>query len=368
MNNCLKGLSALALIGSMTLTGCGGGSSSAGSPVMPSTSTKPSAKHATVSLSFKVPQNDSQASPASVARKPQFISPGENNITLIVDGAKVLNLADINASTSPTTSPDGNTTVSVTFAALGTYYVYTIGMDTIPGTHQIGVEVLGNKPHIILSEAQATYTLQPGANPAATMTLLGALSTGYIECSNGPVDSTNCASSYAADSTVGTGGVYTLTAIGADYDGFPIAFQANTGFDNGGFKVVETDGNNVLGLTNNGPFTSPGTQLLGNSGGFYVSQQAYYGQPFNARCLKLGTATLALQNSTSGPTTKLAGETYTYFDPSTDGSTGNYPGAGTLALGSKTPGNPAYHGGMNPNPVTTLMTINCDASLALTIN
>jgi hypothetical protein len=306
-NDCRAALSAAA---ALTITGCGGGAGAAAIPPDSASSgsgsssqtgnTKSGAKHATVSLSFKVPHNDSQASPASVARKPQFISPGENNITLIVDGAKVLDLADINASTSLTASPDGNTTVSVTYAAASTYYVYIIGIDTLPGKHQIGVEVLGAAPHAILSEAQATYTLQPGSNPPATMTLLGVLSNGYIECGNGPVDSTKCASSYVADSTLGTGGGYTLTAIGADYDGFPIASQTNTGFDNGGFTVVETDGKNVLGLANNGPFTAPGTQILGNSGGYWVPQKAYYGQPFNARCLKLGTATPALNNSTSG--------------------------------------------------------------------
>ena len=368
-------LTPLALSGLFLLTACGGGSagSASGNAVTPVTLPGTSAKNrATVSLSFTVPQNDSQASASSANRTPKFISPGQNNITLIVDGTKVLNAAVISAGlASPTTSPDGNTVVTVAYAGSGSYYTYTIGIDTIPGKHRIGVEILGNAPQVILSEAQNVYSLQPGSNPAATLTLMGVLSSGYIECANGPVDNTNCSSSFTPDATVGTGGVYTLTAIGADFESFPISSQGSTTFDNGGFTVVETDGNGILTLTQPGaPFTAPGTQLTGApSGGYYVPALSTYGQSFEARCVKLGTATLSLQNAASGPNTPLVGETYTTYNPANQVPTvGNYPGAGTLATGNKIAGNPNYHSGQNPNAVTTLMSINCDANLNLTIN
>jgi hypothetical protein len=245
-------------------------------------------------------------------------------------------------------------------------------IDTLPGSHTIGLEILGHNPPVILSEAQAT--LAPGTNTPATMTLLGALSTSYVECASGPVDATNCQSSFTATPANGPGtGYYTLTAIGSDFEGFPIALQGTStapiGFDNGSFSVMETDGNGILSLGASGPYSNSGSALTGPSGGFYVATQATYGRPFTASCIKTGTATVGLVTTATDPTVPLSGETYTIFDPANNFATsGNYPGAGTLADGSKTPGNPAYHGGSNPNAVTTLTSINCDANLVLTVN
>jgi hypothetical protein len=295
-------------------------------------------------------------------------------MTLIVDGTKLLNAIELSLLTNNAggpaqtfTSADGNTTVSFSVTASGAYYTYVATIDTLPGKHTIGLEILGANPPIVLSEAQQSYTLLPGTNSPATLTLLGVLATSYVECASGPVDATNCQSSFTPGSAPGTGS-YQLTAVGADFDGFPIVNQS-VPFDNGPFTVVESDTLGILTLTNAGPFSTPGNQLLGNSGGYYVSGTAPYGQSFNASCNKTGTATVALTTTQVGPNVPLAGETYTYFDPSNNFPTsGNYPNAGTLATGSKTPGNPVYHNGNNPNPVTNLASISCDANLSLTVN
>lgn len=242
--------------------------------------------------------------------------------------------------------------------------MFVATIDTLPGNHVVGVVLISGTPAIIMSEGQATYALSPGPNNPQALTLKGVLGSGYIQCDT----AANIAANNGCSGSFNTGtGLYTLTAVGADYNGFPIVYQAGVNFDNGGYSVVATSGGSNVVLSNNGPFTNPGNQLTtGPSGAWYVPGAFTYGQPFNVQCVHLGTATLGLTNAQQGPTNPVTGQTYTYFPPNPESSS-NYPGSGALPVGSKKPGDP-YHGGNNPNAVYNLGTVNCDANLQLTLN
>jgi hypothetical protein len=85
------------------------------------------------------------------------------------------------------------------------------------------------------------------------------------------------------------------------------------------------------------------------------------------KCNVLGTATLGLANTQQGANSAVTGQNYIYFPPNAESSS-NYPGGPrALPRGSKWPGNPAYHAGNNPNAIHDLVTVNCDANLALTL-
>jgi len=343
----------------LSLAACGGGSTGA-SPSSTVPQTK-STQHALATMTLQLPRNDSSAIKTQSNQR-LFISPGTNNLTFILDGTKITNGARTDGNAIPAyNGADGTrVTFSETLSPDQHFFVFTISLDVVPGAHTIGVDITGGAPAVILSEGQHTFNLAPGPNPPGTLTLSGVLGSAYIECANGPVDSTNCASSF-------DGTKYTLTAIGADFDGFPIINQSLS-FDNGGYTVIENDANGIVALTNNGPFLSPGNALTGPSGGFYVFGSYVYGNQFNAKCNKVGSASLALTNSQKGPINPLAGEAYSYFDPSAYTASSNYPSSGLLPVGSKTGSNPDYHNGSVQNAVTNLMKVNCDASLVLTVN
>jgi hypothetical protein len=200
------------------------------------------------------------------------------------------------------------------------------------------------------------------------------LGSGYILCDTDAhvAQNNGCQNSFNTNT-----GLYTLTAVIADYEGMAIPYQLVNAtplvLDNGGFSVVETDAsavtlNPVLTLTNNGPFTNPGNALSAEpSGGFFVPGTFTYGQHFNVKCNVLGTATLGLANTQQGANSAVTGQNYIYFPPNAESSS-NYPGGPrALPRGSKWPGNPAYHAGNNPNAIHDLVTVNCDANLALTL-
>ena len=362
------------MVMALGLAACGGGGGGAtptgviSVPTATPTTGPTSGNRATTSISFRV---TGQLGTSSSKRSPQYISPGQDRLTFLVDGTKEVD--NLHIANTPFTSADGNVKVAVTGDALNpAYYTVTLSIDVIPGIHTFGVEINGNAPAVILGEGQATYALQPGPNTPQAMALRGPVGSGYIMCdTDGHIaENNNCANSFNT-----TTGKYTLTAVAADFNGFPIPNQVVGGnpltFDNGTFTVVETGtSTGVISLSNNGPFNNPGSQLTAQpSGGFFVPGTFSYGQPFNIVCNKLGTATVGIHNNQQGPgANALTGETYTYFDPANNFPTsGNYPGAGTVARGSKWVANPAYHGGSNPNAVHDILTVNCDASLVLTI-
>jgi hypothetical protein len=316
---------------------------------------------AMTTVSFRIPAPPTGSAASSDARSARAISPGTDKLTIIIDGSKAFNAISIYNTGGPYsfTSTDGNTKLTLNNTANAGYFTFVATIDTLPGDHTIGVVLISGTPAYVLSEGQITYgAMQPGVNAPQTLTLNGAIGTGYIACDTLANDAlnNNCANSFNTST-----GLYTLTAVAADFDGFPIVGQGSATFDNGSFSVVETTTpNHILTLSNNGPFTTAGTQLLGPSGSWYTNGAFPYGQPFNAKCNSLGTATLALVlNGSGGPTNPVTGQSY---------STGtNYPATGVLAEGSKNIGNPYDHGGHDTNGIYNLASVSCDASMVLTV-
>ena len=352
---------------------------------MPTTAptTAPRGDRATTTISFAVPPSDPITQTSSSQRAPKFVSPGQDKVTLIMDGFKVLDRHKTDGTLAGTyTSPDGNTQFTVSYTnpqPPSLYYTFTVVTDTLPGKHVIGAEIISGSPAIIISEAQQSYTLQPGPNAASTMTLKGVIGTGYIMCDTLAHNAENngCSNAFVTDNTANTGGTYTLTAVAADFNSFPIADQGIS-FDNGSYQVYEKNPTGIvtLGTANAdpAPWTTPGNQLQNaNSGGFFVATKSNYGHPFTVHCDKLGTTQLGIKTTQSGATTPLNGQTYNLFDPANNfptqtGENPNYPDKGNVATGDKVPGNLNYHGGSNPNAVYNLATVSCDANMNLTIN
>ena len=350
--------------------GGGGGGTGGGSGITTPPTTVPTTAprdRATATISFRVPRPPDGSAPSSGARSPRYISPGTDKLTLIIDGVKAFDKQQIfNTGPAQTyTSGDGNTIVTLNNTISGADFVFVATIDTLPGNHTFGVVLISGTPAIVMSEGQATYALAPGPNTPQALTLKGVLGSGYIQCGSdaGNLANNGCSGSF----NTGTA-LYTLTAVGADYNGFPIPYQAGVGFDNGSFSVVATSGGSNIVLSNNGPFANPGTQLTAApSGSWYVDGTFSYGQPFNVQCIHLGTAALGLTLAQQGPTNPVTGFSYVYFPPNPQSSS-NYPGSGAIPTGSKT------HTGTHPvvgtdhNAVTNLASVNCDANLQLTLN
>jgi hypothetical protein len=367
----LTSISALAL----TLAGCGGGGGGGSTPTLTiaPTTTPAAAGRATTTISIRI-AGAAAAAASSSQRRPQFISPGTDKLSFFIDGAGAFSNVQVDSAPQPYTSSDGNTKATFGCIPGGADVTCTLTVDTLPGSHVFGVVIKGGSPAIILSEGQATYALLPGSNTPATLALLGVMGSGYILCDTDAhvAEANGCQHSFNT-----TTGLYTLTAVAADYEGMAIPYQTLSAtpiaFDNGSYSVVETDASAggahpVLTLTNNGPFANPGNALSAEpSGGFFVPGTFAYGNHFNVQCNVLGTATLGLAITQQGPTSAVTGQSYTYFPPNPE-STSNYPGGPqTMLRGSKYPGNPNYHSGNNPNAIHDLVTVNCDANLVLTL-
>jgi len=310
-------------------------------------------------------------------------------MSLAVDGALALDDFQF-----PTTLPaSGDFTLisgqSGTYSiAAGTslnagYYVVTIAFALTPGPHTIGV-VLQDTPtndNFVLSEGQATYTLAPGANNAATLYLEGVMDSGYwcdANCDTTPLET-----------PLGDGS-WNLSVLVSDENGFPIFSQLETGasavpFDNGSsYSMRECDaitgspaslpegcsGNaGIVQLTacgtgealtldpapaactvnsDIGPFTSPGqytifaAEGIGNAGGYVA------GELVNVKCLTPGTTTVAMvANPANLSTGSVSGFNYT---------SANYPHPGQV---------------LGPVPIAdeggNTVAVNCTAALALTV-
>ena len=154
-----------------------------------------------------------------------------------------------------------------------------------------GVVLISGTPAIVMSEGQATYALSPGPNTPQSLTLKGVLGSGYIQCGT---DAGNLANNGCSGSFDTTTGLYTLTAVGADYNGFPIVYQAGVGFDNGGpsrSSRPRAAPISCFRTTVPSRVPAPNSPPLGAEAGTSTGSSAY-GQPFNVQCVHLGTAAL----------------------------------------------------------------------------
>ena len=370
-------LTSLAMITSLSLAACSGGgagSSASSNSVLPVVSTSSTAK-AKASISFNVPLANpgsnigtSSVSTQSIGRKLMEISPATDKFALVLDGVEIVKDVEVanynNAGTF--TDPVTGSTVSLQFTGYASYFTVTAVITTTPGSHTFGVVLKSGTPAYVLSEAQASYTLVPSFGSTQTLgalTLNPALGSGYIECdtfaenSGTPAGSCNNGQNFI-------NGVYYLTAVAADYDGFPIVSQGSTAFDNGSYSVVETDGNGIVTLGSNGPFSSPGSWLTGPSSSWVPGNTFQYGNRFTATCNKVGTASLALQLTAQAygntPLSPVTGYSYNYinsYSPLANGA--------LLPLGSKTAaGGP---GGVPANPQFNV-TVNCSAAATLPLD
>ena len=374
--------SGLALLALVALSACGGGGGSTGTATLPNTNPQPNgAARAVASISFNVAKADpgsnvgTSTTTASSARKPQYLSSATDKFAFMLDGKEVV--ADQEVVNFNNAGPAGNgtftdaatgSTVTLSYDGANPAY-FTVGATivTTPGTHKFGVVIKSGTPAYVLSEGQGTYTLQPtftGQAPQAlgALALTGAIGSGYIECDTwaqnvaSPAGTCNSGENYS-------NGTYYFTAVAADFDGFPIVNQGIP-FDNGGYSVVETDGNGIVTLGYNGPFTAPGNNLTGPSSGWVAGSTFQYGNRFTATCNKVGTASLGLQLASGQGAAALSpvdGYNYNgalpvatgYAQPSqTNGS--------ILPLGSKT----SVSSGRLPQ---YNVTVNCSASGTLTL-
>lgn len=368
----------LSLIATALLTACGGGGGSS-SPSQSLPLRPNSEANATASITFNVPKLSAtnvgpaaalRSSASAAARNPQYLSPATDKISFLVDGAAVVDAAPVanfnNAGdgTGKFAFANGQSIrISYSTTESAAYYTVNAALTLVPGTHKFGVVILSGTPAYVLSEGQNTYAFQPGPNTGlAPLALRGVAATGYIECDTAAqnLDTTGTCNNYAnfTPSSSGFGGTYSFTALVADYNGFPVAYQqvdgGPLGFDNGGFSVVESasDAPPVVSITSGGPFADPGSHLTGPSGGWQGTESDYhYGQPFSVTCVNVGTASLQL---------KLNGAGGTFNTP--DGSPADttiYPPSavanGTLPLGSKTVVSPGRL------PITNV-TVNCTST------
>jgi len=356
----------------LALAACGGGGSA--TPPVRATPVSPGGSAtAPESISFRIPApalsgitnppSASQTKTSLSSRKPLYVSPDTSAFTLSIDGDLVFSGASATTpgSSATTNIPNQTGTASYTITAGGrspnAYYTVTASVDVLPGQHTIGV-ALTALDGFVLSEAQQTYTLNGGSNPAAVFSLQGVVDSAFwcdAACDGGA-------------GTPSASGVYTLDVYPTDHEGDAIVYQtsgsAPVSLDNGPVNLIEatdSNGGGTVTIANAGPFTNPGNAFTIGSG----SQSGY---SVALQCAKIGTATVAMQ---VGPATAggVSGFNYaapinTSLDP-VDASTGN-PWATPQTNVYTTPNLL-----VGPVPVTqdfgNELSLSCDANLNLTI-
>ena len=192
---------ALAILSALGVAACGGGG---GSGPSPATAPGPKApqRTATVPMTLAIPIRKRNAR----ARKPQFVSPGLQSVALY-DGSLLVWVANVSLGANPQFTTFYTAPGSVTTVAPGsctnntTTEVCTITLTTTTGQHFFDLvayptQQSGTPPPctsdvcppvafngVISSEGEINVILIAGANPGATMTLLGVASNAVI---NGP--------------------------------------------------------------------------------------------------------------------------------------------------------------------------------------
>jgi hypothetical protein len=290
-------------------------------------------------------------------RKPNYLSPATDKITFIVDGTPVVVDQAVANFNNAGPSGDGTFTfgvgesVKISFATTPgqSYFTINAAFTVTPGTHKLGAVILSGTPAFVLSEGQRSYVFNPGPNDfsAQPLALKGVVATGYVECDTAAqnLDTTGTCSSYANFNAATS--TYAFTAVAADYDGFPVAYQEVTPgnalpFDNGGFTVVESPSDSPAILqVSASTWANPGNHITGPSGGWIPGSNFVYGQPFTVKCLGIGTGHISLQlNGNGGSFDTPTGSPDVGTYDAVNNPNGKYPPAavanGILPLGSKT--------------------------------
>ncbi len=285
--------------GGTSLPNTGGGGTSGG--------TNPGSPQATAkqTIKFRVPiKGKARMKVTALGHKghPDYISPATAQVNFTFDSYT----GSLNLTSPPSGAVDlgHGQTMTYTAETAGDYYQVAITLTALPGQHTIGLTLL-DKTSNILSEASQTYDLAPGTNTAATLVLNGYLASGFI------CDWPSCDGTLGSPSTASTPGeppIYTLIAFPADADGWVIMNQIdpNTNlpakFANGAFVIAENDANNIVNITNAGPYDSPGTAANYNNNGALggPSGNWYSGYTFTLQCQNVGTTTVYMYPSNVG--------------------------------------------------------------------
>jgi len=387
-------LIASALLGVGLLAACGGGggaSPASSSSLVPANNQNPSL--ATASVTFSIPRPAGWTTTSAALRRPKFISPATNNMTILIDGQTAFNQVQVpyNAtgpSPAPTNPPftgSNGTTATLSGTVTPADFTWTLTVNTVPGNHTVGVVLLGDSatPHDVLSEGQTTVDMKPGSSSSAFLQLQGVVGSAYLTCPasffanwNPATDNGTCNNyaNFTPGSTPGSGGTYDFTVVAADTNGFPIVYQNNPSyntpvpFDNGSVTIVNASPT-ILNVTvpTSLTFGSPGQALNdGPSGSWYLPGQFTYGQDIQIRCLQPGIGTIQLS---------VGGEPNPYpitgFDPASASPAATYPAGGMLPVGFQDAYVLKYDAAGDPTKVNNQfvpnVSVNCTSSLTMTV-
>lgn len=373
-------------VSTISLAACGGGGGNSAPVMQPPVvaTTQPQQKATAVqSVSFRIPfsvtlSGGPKSSPSSTKRSPKYISPDTSILTFVIDGTVLPNISVTPVAPGTDTPQTGSvsfangqsltyTTTAVTDANGSSYYQVTANMDLVAGARTLGV-LLRAADGFVLSEAQGSYLLSGGTNPAATMVLKPVADSAFM------CDWPNCDGNLG---TMNADGTYTIVAFASDHEGDTIVQAAappasGTAFANGPISIVEPDGLGVVTITNGGPFTDAGSdENLHNGYAASVPGGWYAGHAFTMKCNTTGSTTVAVKLAANSPAAgAVNGFDYTALidtskDPVNAGNGTPFPVTQTSVW--TTPGQiigtvPTFQDFGNS------LHVNCDASMNLTLS
>jgi hypothetical protein len=176
--------------------------------------------------------------PASVGRRPAFVSPATGHVALFINGA-----AAAAGSTVTCASANGNTggcTISWT-AALAVPHSYTFAVEADSG--------INSPANTVLSEGEETYTVVSGSNTVTALSLNGVVKDATFtatSCTTGSCSGT-IALAAAAGNIISYGGALTVPAAGNNP-------SSGNVFDNGSVTFVSSAAG--IGLVTGSAYTS----------------------------------------------------------------------------------------------------------------
>jgi hypothetical protein len=226
-----------ALLSTLAIAGCGGGggSTSAGAPapVVPVATAVPQAP-GDIPMTIAFPRTSSSAS----ARAARFLSSGTGSLA-VYDGATLIYVANLSldsgtqfatvyaksgsTSVAPGTCTFTSASATCTLTITSTIGAHKFDLITYPGSQSAGQ---GGAPPtftgVIASEGELSVTLNPGANPGQTLTMLGVASRVVIAGpANGPYNQATQFGYRIQDSTNAQ-----IVQPGTAYDNGPVTITA----------------------------------------------------------------------------------------------------------------------------------------------